>query len=58
MTLGEIAYNAYCKSHSWQPAATFNELMPELKTAWDESAKAVVEECVTMLNSERTKQPH
>ncbi len=56
MTLGEIAYNAYCKSHGGS-SPRFNELIPELKTAWDESAKAVVEECLTMLNKARTEQP-
>ncbi len=46
MTLGEIAYNAYCKSRDWKSVRgetlpQFNQQSPELKAAWDEAGKAV-----------------
>lgn len=46
MTLGEIAYNAYCAERGWtsvrgEQLPDFNKQTPDLKQAWEVGAKAV-----------------
>lgn len=46
MTLGQIAYDAYCKSRGWKSVLGehlphFEEQSPELKATWDAAANAV-----------------
>jgi hypothetical protein len=49
MTLGEIAYNAYCHAVEWKsvkgdPLPQFIEQFPRLKIAWEAAAGAVLAE--------------
>lgn len=39
-TLGQVAYKAFCKSIGGSNKP-FNELLPEHRIAWEQSAKAV-----------------
>lgn len=49
ITLGEIAYNAYCESTGGKSLVTgdklpeFKYLSEDIKTAWNRAASAVVE---------------
>lgn len=46
-TLGQIAYEAYCTSASWRslvsgaPLPPWDEVRPDVKSAWDAAAHAV-----------------
>ena len=49
ITLGQIAYDAYCKARSWksvrgEPLPQFAEQTPELREAWEQAARAVAEQ--------------
>lgn len=51
MELGQVAYEAYCKSSdgksliSGAPLPTWDMLKPEIKTAWNAAAEAVKDWC-------------
>lgn len=46
ITLGKIAYDAYCEARGWksvrgEPLPQFGEQSPELQEAWEKAADAV-----------------
>lgn len=48
MSLGEIAYNAYCEDREWksvrgEPLPHFKQQAPELQQAWDKAGQAVAD---------------
>lgn len=49
MTLGQIAYEAYCKARDYRSVRgellpTFDNQSPDVKAAWDAAANAVSDE--------------
>lgn len=48
-TLGQLAFDAYSTARGWKdvrngPIPTWDELLPEIRSAWQVAADAVVEE--------------